>query len=72
MKHQSKQVSNEEQTAHQTQASDAALEFAQPEELLRHDRKQTPVPPSIGEKLSASIAAAPAKKRPWWKWWGTS
>jgi hypothetical protein len=74
MKHQSKQVPQEqqEQAAQQNLASGGALEFTQAEELLRHDRKQTPVPSGIGQKLSASIAGAPATKRPWWKWWSKS
>jgi hypothetical protein len=71
MKQQSKQVPQEQQdqTAHQAQASGAALEFSEAEELLRYDRKNAPVPPGIGQRLSASIAAEPAKKRPWWKRW---
>ena len=51
-----------------------ALDFDTPEELLRHDRSQTPVPPTVAQRLEASLQSslddlhAPAPV-PWWKRW---
>ncbi len=44
-------------------------EFATPEDLLRHDRSQTEVPPSVSGRLADTIATEPkpAAKKPWWK-----
>jgi len=49
------------QTTQQT-----ALEFATPEQMLRHDSYLTHVPPSLVERLRASIAREPSPERPWW------
>lgn len=54
---------------HTTQG-ETVREFATPEELLRHDRGQTVVPPDIAERLGETLAAEPpppAEKKPWWK-----
>jgi hypothetical protein len=44
-------------------------EFATPEEMLRHDALQTPVPPTIAHRLQASLAEVPAPPRSWWRRW---
>lgn len=53
---------------HATQR-ESVREFATPEELLRHDRVQTEVPPALAERLGETIAAEPkpAAAKPWWK-----
>lgn len=54
---------------HTTQG-ETVREFATPEELLRHDRGQTAVPPGIAERLGETLAATPppaVEKKPWWK-----
>jgi hypothetical protein len=53
---------------HATQG-ETVREFATPEELLRHDRAQTEVPPALAERLGETIAAEPkpAAAKPWWK-----
>jgi hypothetical protein len=53
---------------HSTQG-ETVREFATPEELLRHDRAQTEVPPAVAERLVETIAAEPkpASAKPWWK-----
>lgn len=53
------------ETAH-TEARQQPLEFATPEELLRHDAVHTPVPPKVAERLQESISELPAPK-PWWR-----
>ncbi|MDD2706935.1 MAG: hypothetical protein PHV34_02915 [Verrucomicrobiae bacterium] len=42
-------------------------EFETPEELLRYDASQAPLPPAIQSRLKESLAREPAKKRPWWR-----
>ena len=51
----------------QTQSS-APLEFASPEEMLRHDALHTPVPPSIAWRLKESVGREPPRP-PWWRRW---
>ncbi len=49
-----------------TQAT--ALEFATPEELIRHDRERTEVPPDVANRLAEAVASDPAPAgSPWWK-----
>jgi hypothetical protein len=44
------------------------LEFANAEDLLRHDALHTPVPPSISHRLQKSLAAeTPAPQTSWWR-----
>ncbi|MFO1457778.1 MAG: hypothetical protein U1G08_00095 [Verrucomicrobiota bacterium] len=51
-----------------TQAT--ALEFSTPEELIRHDRERTEVPPPVVSRLADAVASAtPQAERPWWKRW---
>ena len=70
MKRQSKlQSSVEQQQAlgkleHRQESS---LNFATPEEMLRHDALHTPVPPSIARRLKASLAAETPTLRSWWQ-----
>ncbi len=53
----------------QQQSQPQPLEFATPEELLRHDALHTPVPPSVTERLEKSLSEEPPPKEalPWWK-----
>lgn len=71
MKHESKWVSREQENTDQRQEHQPALEFNEPEDLLRHDRAQTPPPPSIQKRLAESLAEQPPP-RPWWKLWSKS
>ena len=59
---QSQQIGSEQQT----QAS-AAREFASPEEMLRHDARNTTVPPEIARRLRQSTAEAQRPKASWWR-----
>jgi hypothetical protein len=43
------------------------LEFNEAEELLRHDRLHTPVPPSVGARLNDSLRHEPPPAKSWWK-----
>lgn len=48
--------------------SSSQVEFANPEELLRHDALHTPVPPKIAERLEKSLENLPAPPpRSWWR-----
>jgi hypothetical protein len=54
--------------AQSTAQTQATLEFTAPEELLRHDRKQTPVPASVAARLEISLQGeTPPAGQPWWK-----
>jgi hypothetical protein len=71
MKHE-KKFSQEEQQISETQSRQTtASEFASPEELLRFDAKQTPLPRTIAERLRRSLQNESAPPRSWWqKWFG--
>ena len=71
MKHQSKFLPKQEQAAQQAGLqSDAAKEFAQPDELLRFDAAHTLAPPELAQRLQKSSAQIrPPNRRPWWKSW---
>lgn len=62
---------NQQQQARQesAQQSQQGLEFAGVEDLLRHDREQTPAPAALEARVKQSIAAEPPPSRPWWKRW---
>jgi hypothetical protein len=62
---------NQQQQARQEspQQSRQGLEFAGVEDLLRHDREQTPPPTALEARVQQSIAAEPPPSRPWWKKW---
>jgi len=71
MKPQSKlhpQEQAQQHLAEQQTQQPAALEFATPEAMLRHDALHTPVPPSIVNRLRDSLAQMPpAPRRAWWR-----
>jgi hypothetical protein len=70
MKPQSKLNSQEQAQEHQAeqQTQRPALEFATPEEMLRHDALHTPVPPALASRLKESLAQLPPPaRRPWWR-----
>lgn len=58
-------ASSEQRVSHQ----EGALEFSNPDELIRFDAKHTPLPPAIGERLKASAATLPAPNSPPRRWW---
>ncbi len=59
----------QEATAEQQNQASQAREFASVEEMLRHDALHTPVPPSVAERLSESIANEAPPAKPWWRRW---
>ena len=61
------QREQEEQTPQQQTKAEQGREFATPEELLRFDAAQTPVPSGIEQKLQRSLDAAPKPDRSWWQ-----
>jgi len=65
----SEQLAEEQQqtTAQQENQQQMPLEFATPEEMLRHDAQQTSVPPGIARRLEQSTQPAPATGRSWWQ-----
>lgn len=68
MKHQSKFSQQQEHTEEQQTHSQPGREFANSDELLRHDAAQTAVPPEVAERLKeASEKISPPKSRSWWK-----
>lgn len=69
MKHE-KKFSQEQQQVSETQSRQTAVrEFASVEELLRHDAKQTSVPPAIAQRLNRSLQNEPCPPRSWWRRW---
>ena len=63
------QEKNQEQEmtpTHQTQQP-GGLEFATPEDMLRHDTLQTAVPPNVAFRLRDSIGGTPSTRTSWWK-----
>jgi hypothetical protein len=70
MKHE-KKFSQEQQQISETQSQQTttAREFASVEELLRHDAKQTAVPPAIAERLNRSLQDEPCPPHSWWQRW---
>jgi hypothetical protein len=69
MKHE-KKFSQQEHQASETQARQTtAQEFGSVEELLRHDAKQTCVPPAIAQRLNRSLQNEPCPPRSWWRRW---
>ncbi len=68
MKRQLKHTSQEQEQVSGTELQQtSAREFASPEELLRHDANQTPVPPAIAERLAQSLQNEPKPERSWWR-----
>ena len=56
----------QEQTLAATQQNQP-LEFATPEEMLRHDALHTPVPPTVAFRLQDSIGKTNPKPLSWWR-----
>ncbi len=68
MKRQTKHTSQEQEQLSQMQSQErSALEFATPEDLLRHDAKEVSVPPEIAERLARSLQSEPRPARSWWR-----
>jgi hypothetical protein len=65
-----KHITNQKGTeAHAARSSPQQVEkiFDNAEELLRFDSKQTPVPPTVGERLTQSaLKETPPKGGSWW------
>jgi hypothetical protein len=71
MKRQSKLTPQEQQQLaagqQQTQSS-FAQEFSSVEDMLRHDARHTPVPPTIAYRLEESVKQLPpSASRAWWR-----
>jgi hypothetical protein len=59
---------NEEVTPQQQTQGQQGREFASPEEMLRFDAAQTPLPTGIEPKLQQWLGAEPqAPARSWWR-----
>jgi len=57
----------EQRSGHHTEQK-PATEFVSVEEMLRHDRLHTPIPPNIEQRLRQSTeAAAPRAGASWWR-----
>jgi len=72
MKHEKRFSSKEDQqlVSHTESRSEQLLEFATPEEMLRHDAVHTPVPPAIGQRLRESLRENPPPgAQGWWRRW---
>ncbi|MCL4789448.1 MAG: hypothetical protein KJ070_22110 [Verrucomicrobia bacterium] len=68
MKRQTKHTFQEQEQLSQMQSQErSALEFATPEDLLRHDAKEVSVPPEIAERLARSLQNEPRPARSWWR-----
>ena len=52
---------------HHSEEKHTVREFAEVEDLLRHDAAQTPLPPQLEERLKGSIAATGVRPLPWWR-----
>jgi len=72
MKHEKRFTSKEDQelVSNTESRREQVLEFATPEEMLRHDALHTPVPPAIGQRLRESLRGEPPPGAPgWWRRW---
>ena len=68
MKRQSQFHAREQQQEGERERQEAQpIEFATPEQLLRHDALHTPVPPAVGHRLQESVARLPMRARSWWR-----
>ncbi|MSU35491.1 MAG: hypothetical protein EXS36_10320 [Pedosphaera sp.] len=56
-----------QQHIHEAQQKSGAVEFATPEEAIRTDLARTIVPPTVRERLAASMAIEPTKPVSWWR-----
>ncbi|HXT10711.1 MAG TPA: hypothetical protein VN873_04045 [Candidatus Angelobacter sp.] len=57
----------EQELAKNLTAQNSAHEFANVEELLRHDAARTSAPASIEQRLQKSTADFPKPPKSWWK-----
>jgi hypothetical protein len=57
----------QETLGQQHAAETTEREFANVEEMLRHDAIHTPVPPTIAQRLEQSAAELPPPARSWWR-----
>ena len=60
------QREQQEQQTSSGSETKAAVEFANPEDAIRHDRDQTVPPPEIAERLNESLAAEPKRGTSFW------
>ena len=72
MKHQNHLSNRQQEQQHEQQqvaqtGAQTATEFNSVEEMLRHDATHTPVPPSIGKRLEASLGSIEPPPRSWWR-----
>ncbi len=65
LQHKNQQESQEIRQAQEQ--SQQALEFATPEEMLRHDVAHTEVPAKVEQRLVRSLGREPVAQRPWWR-----
>jgi len=56
-----------ETTQQSLQQKKSGQEFGNVEELLRHDARETPLPPGLAARVAESIAREPKPSRSWWK-----
>jgi len=59
----------EETITGETQQVRAEQKFVSAEELLRHDRAQTPVPEALAQRLAATVGQTEPGSPPWWRRW---
>jgi len=64
---QSKTEEVEQTLSEQKSTETSPRDFANAEEMLRHDAIHTPVPPAIAERLEQSLAQLPRPARSWWR-----
>ena len=71
MKQETKFTKKEQQelTDQQQSQPQQVLEFATPEQMLRHDARRTPIPPAIAERLRESTRQNPSQPSNWWRRW---
>ena len=68
MKQEQKLTAQEQLQAAEVQSRQTTTrEFSSAEELLRHDARQTPVPPEIAQRLGKSIENLPKPASSWWR-----
>jgi hypothetical protein len=66
MEHNFREKQREEQQSITSSEGKTEVEFATPEEAIRHDIDQNPPPPEIAERLNESIAAEPKRSPSFW------
>lgn len=66
MEHKFEHRGREEHESNTSSESKTQIEFATPEDAIRHDVTQNPPPPEIAERLNESIAAEPKRGTSFW------